>query len=155
VPEIADGRSFASGLQRGELDGRTHLVLQQGAWSCQRAARWDNYLLIRSYHTGFHDFPAICAFDLASDPHLTEDLAPANPDLVAHGLKLVEAWVDRQLAAAGNNDPLRYVIAEGGPYHAIESRGDVAAVLRGLGRDTDADRLEADDGRPRNWVAPR
>jgi choline-sulfatase len=154
VPATSDGQSFATGLERGELDGRTHLVLQQGAWSCQRAARWDNYLLIRSYHTGFHDLPAICAFDLASDPHLQEDLASARPDLVADGLGLVEAWVDRQLAAR-TNDPLRTVMAEGGPYHAAEYRGDVAAVLRDLGRDADADRLEADDGRPRNWVAAR
>ena len=154
VPESWDGRSFAGGLARGELEARPHLVLQQGAWSCQRGARWDRWLLLRTYHTGFKDFAAVMLFDLESDPHEQHDLAAERPDLVLHGLELVDGWVDASLRAAGVGDPLRNVILEGGPFHAVEYKPDVVAVLRRHGRDADAAALEQDDGTPRAWIRP-
>jgi arylsulfatase A-like enzyme len=147
-----DGVSFAAGLRSGELEGRSYLVLQQGAWSCQRASRWDRYLLIRSYHTGFRDHPAVMLFDLEADPHEQVDLAAGRSDLVVHGLGLVDTWVDAQLGRAGASDPLRNVIVEGGPYHAALEKRHVCSLLRSRAREADAAALERDDGTPRDWV---
>src|SRR4051812_17158556 len=57
VPENWDGVSFSESLKRGAPDGREFLVISQGAWSCQRAVRFDDWLCIRSYHDGYHCFP--------------------------------------------------------------------------------------------------
>jgi len=59
VPDDWDGESFAGSLtgdDDGDAAGREFLVLSQGAWACQRAVRWDEYLLIRTYHDGLKQF---------------------------------------------------------------------------------------------------
>ena len=68
VPENWDGRSFADVLTSGSDDGREFLVLSQGTWACQRAVRWDDWLLLRSYHDGFKHFAPVELYDLDEDP---------------------------------------------------------------------------------------
>jgi len=152
VPEGWHGLSFAHELAGDALTGRGSLVLQQGAWSCQRGARWDRWLLLRTHHTGFKDFAAVMLFDLEADPHETEDVAWKHPEVVLQGLGVIETWVRARLGEARTADPLWNVIAEGGPLHAVEYKPDVCAVLRAHGREDDAAVLEDDDGRPRIWI---
>lgn len=45
VPEGWDGRSFMRSFKSGEDAGRSHLVLGQGAWTCQRAVRFGRWPL--------------------------------------------------------------------------------------------------------------
>ena len=37
-----------------EALGRDHLVLSQGAWSCQRGVRFGDHLYLRTWHDGYH-----------------------------------------------------------------------------------------------------
>ncbi|HLP24521.1 MAG TPA: sulfatase, partial [Acidobacteriota bacterium] len=104
-PAAWDATSFAP-LLREKGTGHPYLVLSHGAWSCQRSVRWDRYLLIRTYHTGAKNFPSLMLFDLAADPHETNNLAAKRPDLVGAGLRMMDDWVGRQLARNGTSDPL-------------------------------------------------
>ena len=83
-------------------------------------------------------------YDVLSDPHEQHDLAPERPDLVGRGLSLLDQWQGDMMATATNTtDPMRVVLAEGGPLH---TRGELPRYLerlRATGRAGWADRLAA------------
>lgn len=151
IPESWDGVSFATSLRDGDDRGRTHLVVSQGAWSCQRSVRWDDYILIRTYHTGFKNFPSLMLFNVVEDPHETHNLVDERPDLVGEGLRLLDRWVARHLRKNGRPDPLFQVMAEGGPYHAKDP-SYVIERTRATGREHFAEWLEKYDGLPTDEV---
>ncbi|HEV2294026.1 MAG TPA: sulfatase [Tepidisphaeraceae bacterium] len=138
VPSNWDGRSAA----------RDHLVISQGAWSCQRSVRFEDYVCIRSYHDGYHAFPEVMLFDVRRDPHEQHDLAPQRPDLVGRATAMLDAWHDEMMRTATHPiDPMRTVLAEGGPLHA---RGQLPEYLKRLhetGRGEFAARLAANHPR--------
>jgi choline-sulfatase len=138
-----DGSSFLPALTHGKAAGRPYLVISQAAWSCQRAVRFEHWILIRTYHAGLKDFPDLMLFDLDKDPHETTDVAAERPDAVGQGIQLLEAWVADQLVTSDYpTDPMWHVIHEGGPFH---TRGQFAPYLKRLrkaGRHDAADRLE-------------
>lgn len=142
IPENWDGKSFASTLKSGIPTGRPYLVLSQGAWSCQRAVRFDDYLCIRSYHDGYHPFPEIMLFNLKDDPHEQNNLADSKPELVTKAMAMLEEWHSEMMQSATNpTDPLQTVLIEGGPYH---TRGQLPAYLdrlRATGRSQHAEAL--------------
>jgi arylsulfatase A-like enzyme len=144
---IWDARSFAESLARGEDTGRNHLVVSQGAWTCQRAIRFEQYLCIQTLHDGYHLYPDVMLFDLEADPHEQNDIADEAANLARRGLALLDAWHAEMLpGAARGRDPLENVVAEGGPFH---TRGQLAGYLQRLrttGRADHADRLEARHG---------
>ena len=113
-----DGVSFLPALTRGQSVGRPYLVVNQAAWSCQRAVRFDNWMLIRTYHDGLKEFPELMLFDVERDPHETSNLAEQRPDIVGAGLRLMDSWVAEQMATSSMPvDPMWQVIHEGGPFH--------------------------------------
>jgi len=130
VPRSWDGRSFAPALREGRNDGRDYLVVSQAAWTCQRGVRFDDWLCIRTYHDGYHDFPSLMLFDLANDPHETKDLALEQPDVVARAMAKLEDWyAEMARTATRPDDPMRTVMAEGGPFH---TRGQLAKYTERL-----------------------
>ncbi len=145
VPEHRwDGRSLRAGLEAGEPSGRDHLVLTQGAWSCQRGVRWGDHLYLRTWHDGFHPHWAEeMLFDVAADPHEQHDLAADRADLTAEATGLLADWTADGLARSlADRDPLETVLDEGGPFH---TRGHLAVYcdrLRATGRAHWADELE-------------
>jgi choline-sulfatase len=143
VPELWDGQSFASALREGRDQGRDALVITQGAWTCQRAVRWDDYVGIRTYHDGYHAFEPWLVFDLARDPHEQQDLAGMRPELVETASEKLDAWHRAVMQRSPSGiDPLQTVLAEGGPSH---TRGRLAAYLerlRATGRGAWAERLQ-------------
>ncbi|HRW50394.1 MAG TPA: sulfatase-like hydrolase/transferase, partial [Caldilinea sp.] len=150
-PEAWDGASFARDLAGSTDNGRDYLVISQGAWSCQRAVRWENWLLIRTYHTGLKDFPAYMLFDIEADPHETTNLAAARPDVLGEGLCLLDEWVGAQMYRSQRGDPFWGVIAEGGPLHAKTGSASwdaYLARLRASGRTHHAEALDRYGGRP-------
>ncbi len=141
-----DGVSFLPSLIRGESAGRPCLVVNQAAWSCQRAVRFDNWIMIRTYHDGLKEFPEIMLFDLDDDPHETVNLADSRPDVVGRGLRLLDVWVAEQMATSRvPSDPMWCVIHEGGPYHTRGMRDEYLAKLRAKGRHGAADRLDGSE----------
>lgn len=132
VPDIWDGRGLDC--------QRDHLVVSQGAWSCQRAVRFDDHLCIRSYHDGYHGFPEVMLFDVKNDPHEQHDLAPQQPDLVARAGTLLDAWQSEMMRTITHpSDPMTTVFREGGPYH---TRGQLPAYIERLRRTGRADWAE-------------
>jgi arylsulfatase A-like enzyme len=142
VPASWDGRSFADAFRAGRAQGRDHLVLTTGAWTCQRAVRFEDHLCIRTAHDGYHDFPDVMLFDLARDPHEQHDLAAAEPARVRHALGLLDRWQAEVVASGGSGvDPLETVLREGGPYHVRGQLPAYLARLRATGRASCAERL--------------
>ncbi|MDP7251604.1 MAG: sulfatase-like hydrolase/transferase, partial [Planctomycetota bacterium] len=139
-----DGESFLPALTKGEDAGRPYVVVSQGAWACQRAVRFEQWMLIRTYHDGLKDFPDIMLFDIEADPHEVNNLAEARHDVVGRGLRLLDEWVDENLAQASNaSDPMWHVIEEGGPFHTLDRLENYLTQLRGSGREGAVERLEA------------
>jgi choline-sulfatase len=126
VPTGWDGQSFTDIVTDGIDAGRDFLVLSQETWTCQRAVRWEDWLLLQTYHDGWREFDPLMLFDLAEDPHETTNLVDAEPDMVAKGLSLLQRWHSTRMAeaATGTNggnpdaprslvDPLLEVVREG------------------------------------------
>jgi len=137
-----DGESVAAELHRGEEKGRDYLVLSQGAWSCQRAVRWADWLYLRTWHNGYHWWPDEMLFDVVADPHEQQDLTAVRRDVVADAAAMLESWtaaqLDRSLAPV---DPMEIVLAEGGPFHIRGWLPRYLHRLRETGRASWADDL--------------
>lgn len=158
-----DGRSFAPSLRGEERNGRDSLVFGQAAWTAQRGVRWDDWLLVRTYHNAYMDFPSVMLFDLDADPHQTTNLAQEEPQILSDGLSLLQVWLDQRLsesarginggnpeAPRSNRDPLWEVLAEGGPLYPRGPNGNrlekYCQRLRETDRGDHADRLERTKG---------
>ncbi len=144
VPANWDGASFAVAFSKGEPAGRDFLVVSQGAWSCQRAVRFDDYLCLRSYHDGYHALPPVALFDVVRDPHEQHDLSLEHPELVGKAMTMLDQWhAEMMRTASHGQDPMWTVLREGGPLH---TRGHLPAYLQRLretGRGEWADHLAA------------
>ncbi|GGC77845.1 sulfatase [Thalassobacillus devorans] len=138
-----DGTSFLPAITKGEEAGRPYLVVSQAAWSCQRGVRFDNWMLIRTYHDGLKDFPELMLFDIENDPHETTNLVDEKPEIAGKGLRLLDEWVAEQMASSDSpTDPMWNVIQEGGPFHTRGNYHGYVERLRKEGRNEAADRLE-------------
>jgi arylsulfatase A-like enzyme len=144
VPEVWDGRPFTSAFKSGQQQGRDYLVVSQGAWSCQRSVRFDDYICIRSYHDGHHGFPERMLFNVKNDPHEQTDLACDKPDLVNRAMDLLDQWhAEMMRTTTTPTDPMWTVLREGGPYHTRGNLKTYLTRLRDSGRAKLADELAA------------
>ena len=142
VPDGWNGESFAGAFRDGTESGREFLVLSQGAWTCQRSVRFDDFICIRSYHDGYHEFPELMLFDLASDPHEERNLAAARPDLIALAHERLESWhAEMMRDHPTGTDPFETVLAEGGPWHVRGQLGRYLERLEETGRKDCAARI--------------
>ncbi|MCP4436041.1 MAG: sulfatase-like hydrolase/transferase [Actinomycetia bacterium] len=144
-PKRWDGISVAAELGEGTEAGREHLVLTQGAWSCQRGVRTaDGDLYLRTWHDGHHGhWPEEMLFDIEADPHEQVDLATARPERTAELAGVLEHWTAAQLEAGpARTDPMDVVLAEGGPYHTRRHLPAYLDRLRETGRGRWAEVLE-------------
>ena len=114
-----------------------------------RVVRRDDWLLIRTYHTGMKEFPSLMLFNLKEDPHETRNLASKHPDIVNAGLRRLESFITENLIKSGQPDPIFQVIADGGPLHTRTAVEPMAKLLRKTGREKHADWLEKNGGAPR------
>jgi len=146
VPPSWDGVSFCDAFRQERESGRDYLVVSNCAWACQRSVRWEDYLLIRTYHSGFKNYPELMLFDVAADPHELDDLAPKEPERVAEGIAKLERWTTDELNRSPRPvDPLRLVLSEGGPFHARypdPKFEEYKQRLRETGREAFAEDLE-------------
>ncbi|HTW36980.1 MAG TPA: sulfatase [Steroidobacteraceae bacterium] len=144
VPASWDGESFAASLKQQVDAGRDHLVLSQGAWTCQRGVRFDQWMLISTLHGGYHLFDDVMLFDLAQDPFEQHNVAAERADVAGRGLMLLAEWHAAMLPhAARGRDPLENVIREGGPYHVRGELPKYLERLRATGRSDQAGLLQA------------
>ncbi len=115
-PKSWDGESFKSSLNKNKK-GRDYLVMDSGTHICQRSVRWDDYILVRTYHCGTNNYPQYMLFDLDKDPHEQHDLANERQDLVGLGMLKIDNWMGDQMFKAERGDPMWGIIKEGGPLH--------------------------------------
>jgi len=140
VPKEWDGESFFTEIEQNKDFGRDYLVISQNAWSCQRSVRFEDWLLIRTYHTGLKNFPEYMLFDLENDYHMLNNLAKTHPEILNKGLKLLEKWHKGMMERSDmETDPMWTVINEGGPSH---TRGELKKYLRRLKRTGREDMIE-------------
>lgn len=148
IPGVWDGRSFASTLRDGKPSGRDYLVVSQCAWSCQRAVRFGPWIMIRTYHDGFKNFPPIMLFNVKEDPHETANLADECPEVVNQALAMLDEWHAEMMAGMPYAaDPLWTVMREGGPFHVRGELETYCRRLRATGRAHHAEKLEKQYGR--------
>jgi len=136
-----DGQSYIDALtarqesaSNQKIAPRDQLVLSQCCHVCQRSVRWngsagEKWLYIRTYHDGFHLFPREMLFNLTTDPHEQNDLAPNLPAVCREAAWRLSDWHDAQMQKMATTfptnvtDPLWTVMAEGGPMHALHEKG--------------------------------
>ena len=136
VPNFWDGRSVFKELENGTRFGRNFLVFGQDVWTCQRAVRFQNWTMIRTYHTGLRDYPEIMLYDFEKDFHMTTNIAEERPDIVCKGLQLLDEWHDKMMKSSpSSKDPMWTVIEEGGPHHTKGMRNTYLKRLRRSGRE--------------------
>ncbi len=135
--ETWTGTSYAESLRSGADCGNDQLVISQCAHSCQRAVRWDKYLYIRTYHDFYHLWPEEMLFDLEADPYETTNLAETHPELKKEGAYRYLTWHDQMMKTMPfgfTTDPMRTVLAEGGPYHSRYALPEYLKRLEETGR---------------------
>ena len=137
-----DGESFLPSLLEGKDTGRDFLILSQMAHVCQRSARFDHWLYIRSIHDGYHLFDREMLFDLREDPHEQRDVKEQHPEICAQGARLILNWQEEQMKkSASTIDPMWTVMKEGGPQHTHTDFEKYLQRLRYTGRADKAERL--------------
>ena len=143
-----DGRSVGAELRAGATTvGRDHVVVSQGAWSCQRSVRWDDHLYAATRHDAFH---ALAGRDAVRrrgrPPRAGRSRRATGPIWSLPAVTCSHRWTSDQLARSFSAaDPMDVVMAEGGPFHC---RGELPAYLerlRATGRGGWADRLATRD----------
>lgn len=138
APASWEGQSFSPALRLGEECGREYLVLSQCAHVCQRSVRWGPWLYLRTYHDGFRLLPDEMLFNLELDPYEQQDLAGRFPEVCQQGLSLLTGWHDAMMASMPGGldcpDPMRIVLAEGGPTHANGVLAEYCRRLEATGR---------------------
>lgn len=140
-----DGISLLPAL-RGDLfrHSRDHVILTQCAHVCQRAARFGDYLYIRTLHGGYHLLDREQLYNISEDPHQLRNLASERSELCAVGARYILDWVDDNLAKSPYPvDPLQTVLHEGGPLHCRGALPGYIKRLRDAGRHADAEALLA------------
>ncbi|MBY8991681.1 MAG: sulfatase [Candidatus Lokiarchaeota archaeon] len=136
IPEFWDGKSILSHLDNNQDLGRQYLTISQNAWSCQRTVRFDNWTLIKTYHTGLKNFPEIMLFDYDKDFHMINNIADLKPDIVDKGLDFLKEWhIEMVKNTPNNKDPMETVLEEGGPYHTRDQLKNYLNRLKKSGRE--------------------
>lgn len=134
-----DGCSYARTLLEGTDCSKDSVVLTQCCHVCQRAARFGDYLYLRTVHGGYHLFPREMLFNIKEDPHQLHNLAQERPDLCDRGARLVLNWTEDMMRKSQyDTDPMWTVMREGGPEHA---RGMLEAYIRRLEGTPRADQI--------------
>jgi len=152
VPGSWDGQSFLRSFEKETEDGREYLVVSNCTWACQRSVRWKDHILIKTYHTGFKNYPDTMLFNVKDDPHELNDLSGSEPGLLKEGETKLKEWYEKEMKRSPFGvDPMETVLKEGGPYHATfrsEAFDLYLKRLRETGRESYADDLEI---RKKEW----
>lgn len=131
-----DGTSYAKTLMEGADCAKDFVVLTQCCHVCQRSARFDDYVYIRTVHGGYHLFEKEMLFNVKDDPHELYNLADEHPELCARGAKIIADWVDEMMKKSKYPiDPMWTVMKEGGPEHARGALEDYIKRLSGTKRE--------------------
>lgn len=113
-----DGESYAKTITDGVACPRDYLVLSQMAHVCQRSVRYGDWLYMRTYHDGYHNYPREMLFNITEDPHEEHNVAAEHPEICDKCAHMLLEWFDENMMKSPQPvDPMQTVLREGGPYH--------------------------------------
>lgn len=142
--KIWDGESYAKTITDGETVPRDYLVLSQMAHVCQRSVRFGDWIYMRTYHDGYHNFPKEMLYNIKEDFHETKNVAAEHPDICDQASHMLLDWFDEQMMKSETGvDPMQTVLREGGPYHTRGWLKYYCEHLRKTDRAEEAERLIA------------
>ncbi len=138
-----DAKAFTRAFNERREEGREYLVVSHCAWSCQRSVIFDDYIMIKTYHDGFKDFPEYMLFDIVNDPHEQYNLAEERPHLIEKGMAYLNEWYDKMMKTSDDGiDPLYTTLKEGGPFHTRNMLDSYCKRLEETGRGHIAEKLK-------------
>ncbi|MHB1504776.1 MAG: sulfatase [Acidimicrobiales bacterium] len=128
VPGGWDGESFAPAVRGEEYAGRDYVVLSHGAYTYQRAIRTPESLYIRTLHPGCFKLDREQLYDIATDPHMTQNLVSQKAATAAELAGRLEQWrLEHATMAGPTPDPM-----EARRYEGPADAFDVKAYLTRL-----------------------
>lgn len=131
-----DGKSYAAAVLGEESQGHDALVISQLAHVCQRAARFGDWIYIRTIHDGLHLLDDEMLYNVKDDPHEKNNLLLQRPEIAAKGAKIILDWQEKMMkTSSGCIDPMWTVYQEGGPYHCRGKLISYVEELRGTPRE--------------------
>lgn len=141
---IWDGESYADVIRNGIGASRDYAVISQMAHVCQRSVRFGDWLYMRTYHDGYHNFPKEMLYNVREDYFETQNVAEENPEICDKAAHMLLEWYDDCMMKSKTGiDPMQTVLREGGPYHTRGWLKTYADFLRKTERSDEADRLIA------------
>ncbi|MBQ8333132.1 MAG: sulfatase, partial [Clostridia bacterium] len=142
--KIWDGESYAKTITDGEACPRDYLVLSQMAHVCQRSVRFGDWIYMRTYHDGYHNFPREMLYNIKEDFHETKNVAADHPEICDRASHMLLDWFDEQMMKSDTGiDPMQTVLREGGPYHTRGWLKYYCEHLRKTDRAEEAEKLIA------------
>lgn len=139
-----DGESYAPAIKDGTPCPRDYIVLSQMAHVCQRSVVWGDWLYMRTYHDGYHNFPREMLYNLGSDPHEEHNVATEHPEICDKAAHMLLDWFDDcMMNSPQPTDPMQTVLREGGPYHTRGNLGLYCSFLEKTERADEAEKLRA------------
>ncbi|CAB4808543.1 MAG: sulfatase-like hydrolase/transferase [Actinobacteria bacterium] len=147
VPSHWDGVSLRSDIESGANSaGREHLILSQGAWTCQRGVRTGDHLYLRTLHDGYHAaWDPEMLFDVAADPHEQTNLMSSHAPIAAAAAarNILDQWTTEQMQRSfAPRDPMQTILDEGGPFHIRGHLPEYLTRLRATDRAEWASKIE-------------
>ena len=140
VPAGWDGRSFAPALRGDPFDGWPYQVWDHGIYTFTRSVRTPRWLLIHILHPGCYPYDEPSwLHDMENDPYQTENVASANPEVVAELDRHLTEWRHEQIRKGAAPDPLEQMVREG-PF-LYQSPEGMIDLLENTGRARFADDL--------------
>ena len=114
-----DGRSLMQ-LVRGETPSfESEMYITECTWMRKHGWRTPEWKLIVALEPDFHFKPEIELYNLIADPGETNNLAEAEPQVVAMLRARMDAWIDQREAETGLPNPIHHQ----GDWHGHEGVG--------------------------------
>ncbi len=121
APEGWQGQPFTDAIKGGIVRSqRQHLIWSHGLYTCQRAVRTKEWLLLYTYHPGLYAWDPVSLYHVSSDPYETNNLVNTNSEKVSELSVLLDEWYRKHVyGPTGSPDPMQQVIATG-PWKYIK-----------------------------------
>jgi len=101
-----DGKSLMP-MVRGEVTSHeSHLYLTECTWMRKHGWRTPEWKLIIALEPDFHFKPPVELYNLVLDPHEDNNLAEANPDIVATLEARMKRWIEKREKETGLTNPI-------------------------------------------------
>ncbi len=137
-----DGESYAEMIKSGVPSPREYLVLSQMAHVCQRSVRFGDWIYMKTYHDGYHNFPKEMLYNVKEDYHETKNVAAEHPEICDRAAHMLLDWFDDCMKSSRQPiDPMQTVLREGGPYHTRGHLKEYCEFLRKTDRADEAESL--------------